>query len=161
MHWYVVQTKPREEEKATFYLEKENVEVYQPKMEVYTWRHGTFSQKPLFPGYLFARFDLDTHVGLVRWARGVKKILIRSDAPTPLSDEIIDSIRGLAQRDGIIRKQTFQQKEKVRIKTGPFKGLEGVFENWISDKGRVQVLLNMVSYQHKVSLHHTLLEKIG
>ena len=161
MNWYVVQTKPREEEKASFYLEKENVEVYQPKMEVYTWRHRTLSQKPLFPGYLFVKFDLDTHIGRVRWTRGVRKILMQSDNPTPLSEEIIDSIKGLAQRDGIIRKQIFQQKEKVRIKTGPFKGLEGIFENWISDKGRVQVLLNMVSYQHKVSLHHTLLDKIG
>jgi transcriptional antiterminator RfaH len=161
VNWYVVQTKPREYERASYYLEKEGIEIYLSKMDVYNWKLGALLQKPLFPGYLFARFEPDTQISLVRWTRGVNKILMQSNNPTPINNRVLESIKGLAQSDGIIRKQGFKPKDNVRIKKGPLKGLEGIFENWTSDRGRVKILLNLVSYQTRVSLHHTLLEKVG
>jgi transcription antitermination factor NusG len=49
--------------------------------------------KPLFPGYIFGKFDLDENYPLVRWARGVKKVLGFGGYPIPVSEEAIEIIK--------------------------------------------------------------------
>jgi transcription antitermination factor NusG len=75
--------------------------------------------------------------------------------------EVIDSIRSLEQKDGVIRRQPLEKNDRVRITRGPLKDILGIFDHWASDQGRVRVLLNFISYQASVDLHHSLLEKIA
>jgi transcriptional antiterminator RfaH len=118
-------------------------------------------EKPLFPGYLFCRFDQDESLAHVRWTRGVKKILPESVEPIPVEDEVIQAIRSLSQKDGIIRKQELQKNDRIRVGRGPMKKVLDIFDNWTSDQGRVRVLLNFINYQATVELHQSLVEKIA
>lgn len=74
-NWYVIQTKPKKETEAESYLLTRGVEAFNPLMETFALRSGRTSKelKPLFPGYIFGKFDLDENYPLVRWARGLKK----------------------------------------------------------------------------------------
>jgi transcriptional antiterminator RfaH len=163
MKWYVVQSKPREEERALHYLEEKGFHAYLPRMEVVRIRgfKNVKTEKPLFPGYLFCRFDIDESLAHVRWTRGVKKLLPESVYPMPVEDEIVEAFHRLEQEDGIIREQPIQKHDKIRIARGPMKDVLGVFEHWSSDQGRVTVLLNFINYQAAVELHHSLVEKVA
>jgi len=161
--WFVCQTNPREENRARHYLEEKGLEVYLPMMEAERFtRVGPVKYlKPLFPSYLFLRFDPIEELAFARWTRGVRKILPESDEPVPLEDSVIQSVRSLAQRDGIIRKRPLRKSDRVRILRGPFKDLVGIFEEWASDRGRVRILLELVNYQASIELHHTFVANVA
>ncbi len=161
-NWYVVQTKPREEKRASFFLNEKGIKTYFPKIEINIFHAGRsqYVLRPLFPRYIFAYFSAEDQIDLVQWSKGVTKVLWDSTNPIPISGQIIRQIKALEDKDGIIRKRQFKKYDRIRIKGGPLKDIEGIFEEWTSDKGRVRVLLNLISYQAKVEIHHSLLEKV-
>ena len=163
LKWFVVQSKPREEERARYFLQEKGLVTYLPMMEVVKLRgfKNLKTESALFPGYLFCRFNPDDSLAHVRWTRGVKKILPESVSPMPVDNEVVEAIQSLQQHDGIIRQQPFQQNDRIRIARGPMRDILGVFEYWTSDSGRVKVLLNFINYQASVELHHSLVEKVA
>jgi transcriptional antiterminator RfaH len=158
-----VQSKPREEERAHHFLVQKSLQTYLPRMEVITIRGGrsVMKEKPLFPGYLFCRFDPEESLAHVRWTKGVAKILPESVSPMPISEDIIAAMRDLEQKDGIIRKKQLENNDRIRIAGGPMKHILGIFDHWTSEQGRVRVLLNFINYQASVELHHSFVERVG
>jgi transcription antitermination factor NusG len=162
--WYVIQTKPKKEEEARSYLLTKGVEVFNPLIESFQLKNGRMNRgfKPFFPGYFFGKFDLEQNYPLVRWAKGVRKVLGFGGYPTPISDEVVEIIRERTDPHGIVRlKFHFQANDVVRIKTGPLKDLLGVFERWVSDSERVRILLNLMGYQPAVEIHYSMVEKVA
>ena len=161
--WYVIQTKVREEGRATFFLRQLGIEVYFPKMEfcTMTGTKATMARKPLFPNYIFAHFDAQKDLSKVSWTKGVQKILPESPTPVPLDEEIIKSIKSLAGNDDVVRKRRFKKNERIRVIRGPMKDIMGIFEDWVSDQGRVRILLDLFNYQARLELHHSLIERTG
>ncbi len=163
--WYVIQTKPKKEEEAKSYLSTKGLEIFNPLLEAFTIRNGKVTKelKPLFPGYMFGRFDLEQDYPLVRWGRGVKKVLGSGrDYPTPVSEEVVEIIRKRTDSYGVVRKSYhFEANDRVRIKAGPLKDLLGIFERWVSDSDRVRVLLNLIGYQPAVEMHYSMIEKVA
>lgn len=162
--WYVIQTKPKKEGEAESYLSTRGVEMFNPLMETFASRNRGINRelKPLFPGYLFGRFDLEQDYPLVRWARGVKKVLGAGGYPTPISEDVVEIIKGRTDPQGVVRvKHHFEPNDVVRIKTGHLKDFLGIFERWVSDGDRVRILLNLIGYQPAVEIHHSVLEKVA
>ncbi|HYA91419.1 MAG TPA: transcription termination/antitermination NusG family protein [Thermodesulfobacteriota bacterium] len=162
--WYVIQTKPKKEEEAKSYLSTKGVEVFGPLMENFLLRNGRMSKelKSLFPGYIFGKFDLAQNYPLVRWAKGVKKVLGFGEYPTPISEEVVEIIRERTDTRGVVRlKSQFQANDVIRIKTGPLKDLLGIFERWMPDGERVRILLSLMSYQPVVEMHYSMIEKVA
>ena len=163
-NWYVIQTKPKKEEEAKSYLSTKGMEIFNPLMETFLPRNGRLSKefKPLFPNYIFGKFDIGQDYNLVRWARGVKKILGFGGNFTPVSEEAVELIRKRTDSNDIVRKNYhFEPNELVRIKSGPLKDLLGIFDRWASDSDRVRVLLNLLGYQPAVELHYSMIEKVA
>ena len=162
--WYVIQTKPKKEEEAKSYLSTKGIEIFNPLMETFALRNGRMNKelKPFFPGYIFGKFDLDQNYPLVRWGRGVKKILGFGGYPTSISEEVVETIKERTDTEGIVRlKQNFKANDVIRIKTGQLKDLIGIFERWVSDNERVRVLLNLIGYQPAVEMHYSMIEKVA
>jgi len=162
--WYVIQTKTKKELEAKSYLSMKGVEVFSPTMEIVSARGGKMvsEQRALFPGYLFGRFNLLEDYSLVRWGRGVRKLVGFGAEPLPVADEVIELIRNRTQGGELVKKAcSFEPNDLVRVRSGPMKDLLGVFERWVSDSERVRVLLNLVGYRPAVELHYSLLEKVA
>jgi transcriptional antiterminator RfaH len=163
--WYVIQTKPKKEEDAKSYLSMKGLEIFNPLMENFVIRNGVVTKeyRPLFPGYMFGKFDLEQDYSLVRWGRGVKKVLsLGGGYPTPLAEEVIEVIKRRTDSNGIVRKTYhFEANDRIRIKSGPLKDLLGIFERWVSDSERVRVLLNLIGYHPEVELHYSMIEKVA
>ncbi len=162
--WYVIQTKPKKEEEAESYLSAKGIEMFHPLMEIFAVRNGGMERelKPLFPGYLFGKFDLERNYPLVRWARGVKKVLGFGGYPTPISEEVLRVVKSRTDSQGVFRlKHHFEPDDVVSIKTGPLKDLLGVFERWLPDGERVRILLRLIGYQPAVEIHCSMIEKVA
>jgi transcriptional antiterminator RfaH len=164
MNWYVIQTKPKKEGEATSYLSTKGVEIFNPLIETFVPRNGKMNKelRPLFPNYIFAKFELEKNYPLVRWARGVKKVLGSGGYPTPVSEEVTELIKRRADENGIIKKMhAFKPNDLVRITSGPLRELWGIFDRWVSDSERVRILLNLVGYQPAVEIHYSWIEKVA
>ncbi|MBI3596668.1 MAG: transcription/translation regulatory transformer protein RfaH [Nitrospirae bacterium] len=153
MHWYAVNTKPRQEKLAELSLQRLGVETFSPRLKqnrLIRKRRQTVI-RPLFPGYLFARFNLDNHYRTVNYAQGVRRIVTFGSAPTTVDEEMIESIKSRLL-DGCVTVQTpsFSAGQTVRVQSGPFQGLEAIFEREMGDQQRVVLLLQTLSYQARV-----------
>ena len=59
MPWYAIQTKPRKERVVQAALDRAGIEAYCPRIQMPFGpaKRKSLKEVPLFPGYLFARFD--------------------------------------------------------------------------------------------------------
>lgn len=163
LRWYVVQTKPKKEELARFHLERESIEVFFPRMEAFAAKNQKSRKviKALFPNYLFARFDPYVSYRLVRYSRGVSRVVGFDGGPAPVDDEVITIIKRRVDKNCVVRRAYhLAARDRVRIRSGPLKDLIGIFDRWVSDEGRVRVLLNLLNYDASVELHYSQVEKI-
>jgi len=159
--WFVVHTKPLQEETVALHLKRKGIESYAPEIETYTYNGLKKIKKTkfLFPNYLFAWCERK-NLPQVCWTRGVKKVLWENNAPQPIADELIFSIKSLTNNHGLIRPArwgTYQKHDPVSITAGPFKDLYALFDHWESDKERVCLLLNLLNAQIRVSVPAALL----
>lgn len=154
--WYVIETKPREEHKVAQRLKLQKIQVFLPsiEMESLVFGRSTCQIKPLFPNYLFANFIFPESGETIKWSSGVKKILCFDDVPIAVDEAVIVFLRDRLNKKGVFEyRKHFKPGEAVRITRGPLKDLEGVFIREISGRDRVQILLRMLEFSHKVELH--------
>jgi transcriptional antiterminator RfaH len=163
LRWYVIQTKPKKENVAVFYLEHEAIEVFFPKMEATSIIYGKSRKviKALFPNYIFAHFDPLVSYRLVRWSSGINRVLGFEDGPTPIDDQVIEILKRRVDKNYVARKALhFKAKDRIRIRSGPLRDLIGIFDRWVSEEGRVKVLLDLLNYDARVELHYSQVERI-
>jgi len=161
--WFVVNTKPKNEERATNNLLHGGIEVLFPKLKLRKYRDGKFVEviEAMFPSYIFVRFDPIDEFHMIKYTRGVKTIVNFGGKIIPLEDGLIDFIRSrLEDGIGTIKKRGLHRGEKVMIKDGPFKGLSGIFEKELSGEERVAILLDGVNYYAKMTIDRDLLVSI-
>ncbi len=129
--WYVVNTKPRNEDRAAMNLSNGGIEVLAPKLKLRKFKEGKFVHvvEPMFPGYIFVQFHPVDEFRMVKYARGVKTIVQFGGRIIPLQDEVIEFIRTKLE-NGVasVEKQKIGKGEKILIKDGPFKGFSGILE---------------------------------
>jgi len=152
MQWYAVYTKPKREDAVAGSLENAGIEVFNPRLKQKKYMQGAYRNKisPLFPCYVFVKFEPETTAHMIKYTRGVKRV-VGGDFPWPVSDEVIDLIRN-QEEDGIIAIKPPQLKygDSVAINDGPLAGLKGIFEKELSGQERVVLLLSAVEYQARV-----------
>ena len=148
--WYVVHTHPRQEDRAMRNLLLWGIELL--ALRVRAPRNvGGF--EPLFPGYVFARFDITSMLHNVRFTRGIHSVLTFGGKPAQVHDDVIAMCRSRIGQDGYIQiTPKFQMNELVVIQSGAFRGITAVFEKEMPGRQRVSVLLRALSWQARVEL---------
>jgi transcriptional antiterminator RfaH len=165
-HWYAIHTKPKQEARADSNLRAWAVETFNPRVGERRYTpSGQLKKelKPLFPQYIFARFDAKRMLHQVCYTRGIHDVVRFGGAePTPIDNEIIAIIRSRVGADGIIDlSEKFKAGDRVVIKNGPLKNFVGIFERDVKDSDRVMILLNTLKYQAHLSLERELVKKIS
>ncbi len=161
--WVAVKTKARCEASACTSLDRLGIEVFLPMLREGKMIRGGWSltTSPLFPGYLFARFDLSRQLRAVTYARGVKNVVTFCGGPSIVDESIIQAIRSQAT-DGVIElsEDRLSPGQVVRIQDGPLCGLEAVFEKKLDGTSRVVLLLKAISFQSRVTLESRYVENM-
>ena len=156
-NWYVINSKPKKE----FQVERMFIEA---GFEIYTPKYAQDKKiKPFFPGYQFLYFEYPEQYRLVKYTRGVKKVIGNETGPIPVSDEVIKQIRS-REVNGFIELEKYGLEpdvgDEIEVMEGAMKGLRGVFQKEMTDKERVIILLNYVSYQGTLVIEKKKLKKI-
>ena len=153
MNWYVVRTKPHQEKQVESQLRQCGIETLLPFLEEtrIIRRYRKTVRGPLFPGYLFSRFDLKEHYRTVSYARGTLGIVTFGSAPARVDEEMIGSIQSRLT-NGVLRvkSQRLIPGQTVRINSGPMDGLDAVFLYEMTGKQRAVVLLRSLAYQGRL-----------
>ena len=153
MDWFLIQSKPRQESVAEANLRRWGVESFCPKMKqtkLYRGRKRTVIS-PLFPGYLFSKFDFYTEYRKVAYMQGVTGVVMFGSIPAKVDQEIIEAIRVRLDQGFItLAPSKFISGETVQIQDGPLKGLLAVFERELTGTQRVALLLKSVSYNARI-----------
>lgn len=158
MIWYAIYTKPKKEDFVAGSLAAAGIEVYNPKLRGSRFMQGRWHEilTPLFPCYLFARLQPEMHTWMIKYTRGVRR-LVGDPEPWPVSDDIIGFIRS-REEDGAIRiRQDFKAGDLVCISEGPLKGIKGIFEKELKGSDRAVLLLTAIEYQASLVIEKSFL----
>ena len=157
--WYCVRTRAHKEAAVESILRTRlGTEMYYPKWRCRRPVAGTmrWMVRPLFPTYLFAKFDLERDQRNVAYARDVVQIVTFGAKPVEVDEDLIGQLRLYAvtrDRDDVFEvSQEIKRGEEVVIEAGPFKRLRGMFEKEHSDGERVTILLEILQLQARVTL---------
>lgn len=148
MDWFVIYTKPNSEKTAEVNLLRQGFEVFLPLIEK-TRRHARRVDKilrPIFPGYLFVRFD----AAIMPWHSingtiGVRHILTNNGRPQPVAKNFVEILLGKLNERGAVGypEQPFAVGSKVEVAAGAMQGKLATILS-TDDQGRVQMLLSMM-----------------
>ena len=148
VNWYVIYTKPKNEDLLTKRFSDIGLEVLNPKLKERRFIRKKLQEvvSPLFPCYIFVKLDLLKDHQLVKYTRGVKRFIGSENMPVVVPDEIILSIKNrMTEGVIIIKPRKFKIGEEVVVKGGPFEGLDAVFEKELKGAERVSVLLKTIN----------------
>jgi transcriptional antiterminator RfaH len=153
-NWYAVHTYPCREAVAAMNIERLGLEVFLPriKQQKSVWGVAQMVIKPLFSGYLFARFCPAAYLHLIQYARGVRRVVGNGSRPLPVDDEIILAVRSGIGEEGYVQIQPrpMRHGDRVTVQEGPLQGLRGTLETEMDDRTRVVILLEAIDYQARL-----------
>ena len=154
--WYLLKTKPRQEEIALANLKNQNYRVYCP--------YATINNKivVLFPGYLFIYLDETAdNWGPIRSTKGILNFVRFGLSYAKISNKIIDFIKENEFNNSQKLKylNDFKPGDKVQITEGVLKNCVAIFESFKSDD-RVILLMNLLGQQQTLNVQKKLLIRL-
>lgn len=158
-NWFVIQTKPFKEFSVERLFRQGGFPIYLPKI-----KDDDGSARPLFPRYEFIYFDFPRHFSLVRYTRGVSRVLGNFLGPIPVEEKIIEEIKSREVNGFILLEEDLgepQPGDLIEVRRGPFQGFRGVFKKALDDKMRVLILLDYVDYQGYLRIEKSKIKKIA
>jgi transcriptional antiterminator RfaH len=156
MHgWYLIQTKPKQEDRAVENLELQGVNAFCPKVFVEKIIRGKRKvlKEVLFPNYLFVQFDQDNVSALsINYTRGVNRIISFGNQPSTVPDELIAQLKKrVDQSNDNLISDLPEKGEHLQVLDGPFKGLNAIFSH-IEGDFRAAVFLSILKQKVKALL---------
>jgi transcription antitermination factor NusG len=157
--WYVARTLPQRELQAAKQLANQDFRAFVPRY----WKNRRHARRvetvsaPLFPRYIFVILDRSRD----RWRSingtlGIERLLMQGGEPQPVPDGVVENFVDSADAEGNIDfHYQLREGQTLRVMAGPFADLVGQLE-WLDDKGRVRVLLELMGGTVRVTLAQTL-----
>lgn len=158
-HWYLLQTKFKQEKKAAQELRQQNISVFLPlhKLEKTIRGNKVIKEEPLFSRYLFAWLDIEnTNWTSIRSTRGISNFVAFGNGPIIVNQAIIN---GLKKIDLLPIEPYLKIGEKVRIASGSLEGLRAIYQT-ADGSSRSYILLEFMQQNQYLSIDNQLIEKI-
>ncbi|MCK9505376.1 MAG: hypothetical protein M0Q95_14505 [Porticoccaceae bacterium] len=164
--WFAVQTKPRQELRAVENLQRQNFEVYFPRILIRKRRRDNWVSvaEPLFPGYLFICVDPEiVNLGVIRSTLGVRGLVMFGHCLKSIPAEAIHFLKSReTQGAGCLKADDigFAHGDEVEILDGPFAGLTAVFD-MRKPGDRVILLMQMLGKENRLTFHVDQISPLG
>ena len=149
MQWFVIHTKPKQEQRALENLERQGYLAWLPTIELEKLRRGKLTRviEPMFSRYLFIQLDkTQSNWSPIRSTLGVNKLVSFGNVPAVVPDALIKALR---QADGSQQELLLKEGDAVQFVGGPLQGLEGILEQRDGEL-RAMVLIELISQPQRV-----------
>ena len=149
--WYATYTSANHEKRVSEQLRVRGVEHFLPLYSsVRRWKDRRVTlEMPLFPGYLFVRLALRDRLKVLQ-VPGVAHLVGFSGTPLALPNEEVETLQSAHARGANAEPHPFLTAgRRVRIKAGPFAGLQGIL---LKRKGKCRVVISIELIQRSVAV---------
>ncbi len=155
-NWYLLHTNYRKEELVASQLHAHEVEVFFPTVQIKRGYNRGTREEALFPHYLFVKADLlSPYVPNLRLLPGVRTLVHFAGQPAVVADDVVDHIRRRVEANKAsttLADHLYKPGQTVHIRTGPFAGLDAVFQCGLKGTERAQVLLEVLGRLTRLEL---------
>ncbi|WP_261815705.1 transcription/translation regulatory transformer protein RfaH [Vibrio gallicus] len=162
--WYLLYCKRGEQQRAKMHLENQGVEVYYPQVSIEKCIRGNvkITHEPLFPGYMFVRFDYEIGPSFttVRSTRGVADFVRGGVYPKELQGDLVYTLKQLepTQTVPLPEAEVIDKGTKVTITSGQFAGVDAIYHEPDGEKRSI-LLVTLISKQVEVHIDNQDIEK--
>ena len=144
--WYGLRTRSKFEKSTVLSLSSKG---YAPYLPCYRRRQRWSdriieTEDPLFPGYVFCRFDLSKRLPILM-TPGIVSVIGAGKQPLAIPDSEIAAVETILKSGlGAEPSPYVREGQRVHIDKGPLTGLEGIFMNQRKNEWRIVVSIGML-----------------
>jgi transcription antitermination factor NusG len=149
--WYALRVRSRHEQVTAAVLAYKGYEHFVPTYKERRQRCDRYQtvDVPLFPGYVFCRFDVHDRLPVVT-VRGLVNIVGIGKIPYPIDDREIGNLQIAMASGHYVQPWPFLNVgDRVLLKEGPLRDLEGIV---VQEKGATQLVLSINLLQRSVAV---------
>lgn len=160
--WYAVYTRSRHEKHVEHELSRKGLETFLPLRRVTrNWSdRRKIIEEPLFRGYLFVHLSIRERLAVLKTGGIVGFVGPSQSKPIEVPESEISAVRRLVEEDMQIDPFPYlKEGERVYIRSGPFKGIEGFIIR--KDKHcRLVISLNLLMQSLSIQVDSACVESI-
>lgn len=161
--WYALYTQAGREKNVRAQLRAQGIEAFLPSYSRLTLWGGRGDrvriETPLFPGYLFARFDAAETLPIVRRMRGMSQVLGPGNRPAAIADALISTLKRATADPSLVSpaeySATYTHGDRVTVTSGPLAGLTGVVDQMRGGGRRLIITVDQMQRACAVELRES------
>ena len=162
-YWYAVYVRSRQEKKIHKIFLNNGIKSSLPLMK--TTRQWSDRKKkveiPLFRGYVFVKIDIGKDKLNILKTNGVVKFIGIKKKPSRIPDEEIHWVHMILEKsDTVKNEKEIPLGQRVRVRAGPFKGVEGVAMR-VGNQSRLVIVIESIMNAVSVEISANYLENIN
>ena len=151
--WFILQFKSNSHNKALKNLNRQGFETFLPLHEATSRRLSRFinTSKPLFPGYMFIRFDkAESEWHKINNTYGVSRLITFNSILKSIPTILVDHLMKRYDLSGkLIPIQKLKKGDHVTVLKGPFANFIATVEKYEADQ-RIWILMDLMGRKAKI-----------
>ena len=153
--WFILQFKPNSHHLAAKNLNRQGFETFLPLHDTTSRKLSRFinTSKPLFPGYMFIKFDrAESQWHKINNTYGVSRLITIDSLLKSIPTKFVDSLMKRYDSSGkLLPIQKLKEGDRVKILKGPFAGFIASVETFESEQ-RIWILMDLMSRTTKLKI---------
>jgi len=151
--WFILQFKSNSHHLAAKNLNRQGFETFLPLHETTSRRLSRFinTSKPLFPGYMFIRFDkAESEWHKINSTYGVSRLITFNSHLKSIPTKFVDSLMKRYNLSGkLLPIKKLKEGDQVAISKGPFANFIATVERYEADQ-RIWILMDLMGRKTKI-----------
>ena len=151
--WFILQFKSNSHHKAAKNLNQQGFETFLPLHDITLRKASRFvsTAQPLFPGYMFVRFDktkVDWHK--INNTYGVSRLVTFNSILKAIPSTFVDNLKRRYDLSGkLMPMQKLKKGDQVKVLNGPFANFIATVETYETDQ-RIWILMDLMGRKTKI-----------
>tara|TARA_B100000787_G_scaffold144369_1_gene114195 strand:- start:243 stop:743 length:501 start_codon:yes stop_codon:yes gene_type:complete len=151
--WFILQFKSNSHHQATKNLNRQGFETFLPLHDTTSRKSSRFinTSKPLFPGYMFIRFDkAESEWHKINNTYGVSRLITFNSILKSIPTIFVYSLmKRYALSGKLLSIQKLKKGDQVTVLTGPFANFIATVEKYEADQ-RIWILMDLMGRKTKI-----------
>jgi transcriptional antiterminator RfaH len=151
--WFILQFKPNSHHLAAKNLTQQGFEIFLPLHDTTSRKSSRFinTSKPLFPGYMFIKFDrAESKWHKINSTYGVSRLITFNSTIKSIPTKFVDNLMKRYDLSGkLLPIKKLKKGDQVKVLRGPFADFIATVETYETDQ-RISVLMNLMGRKTKM-----------